>query len=308
MRRYCLWALALALLLIPTAMSEGQKGSKTPAKHDGDYPGAFTADETGYIGKIYALGELGGDAGLARWVADTIPQVIEPDSWSQDGTGKQILTYDPTAKVLVVYHTPAVHAKIATFLDSLRKAVAQGNAPATNVKHAKAHGVVPAQYSEPDPMFKPAEPMAPTNPYPVPATKKQPKHLFHFIIRYEGEGIIDSNVIEFLKLRAAQDEQAAKVLSNSPFPPPSPGTVPACQPAPTGPTYVNPAQPAGTTPGASTAPSSPAASPPASGTDDAPKLNPASSSGSPPASSGQPCLKAPVTLPGPKLPGPTPVY
>src|SRR6266849_6810610 len=33
--------------------------------------------------------------------------------------------------------------------------------------------------------------------YPVPIAPQTPKHLFHFIIRYEGEGIIDSNVVNF---------------------------------------------------------------------------------------------------------------
>jgi hypothetical protein len=44
--------------------------------------------------------------------------------------------------------------------------------------------------------------------YPVPPPARQPKHLFHFIIRYEGAGIIDSNVVKFMK---AQSEQKSAV-------------------------------------------------------------------------------------------------
>jgi hypothetical protein len=56
-------------------------------------------------------------------------------------------------------------------------------------------------------VIRAAEP-APVQPftYPVPPPVAQPKHLFHFIIRYEGAGIIDSNVVRFMK---AQNEKAA---------------------------------------------------------------------------------------------------
>jgi hypothetical protein len=46
--------------------------------------------------------------------------------------------------------------------------------------------------------------------------QQTPKHLFHFIIRYEGEGIIDSNVVKFAK--ALQD----KVGVNTPYTCPTP--------------------------------------------------------------------------------------
>jgi hypothetical protein len=56
------------------------------------------------------------------------------------------------------------------------------------------------QYTAMPIAVKAVEPPAPpASGYPVAAPLKQPKHLFHFIIRYEGEGLIDANVVKFAK-------------------------------------------------------------------------------------------------------------
>ena len=80
---------------------------------------------------VYALKDLGDDPNLGKWVAETIPQMIQPGTWGdasgQGGTErKHRLSYYPQGKILVVYHTAAAHAEIAAFLDGLKKADARG--------------------------------------------------------------------------------------------------------------------------------------------------------------------------------------
>jgi hypothetical protein len=46
--------------------------------------------------------------------------------------------------------------------------------------------------------------------YPIPAPAKTPKHLFHLVIRYEGDGLIDQNTVDVCKscglVQASQGE------------------------------------------------------------------------------------------------------
>jgi hypothetical protein len=46
--------------------------------------------------------------------------------------------------------------------------------------------------------------------YPIPAPVKPPKHLFHLVFRYEGDGLIDQNAVEVCKscglVQANQEE------------------------------------------------------------------------------------------------------
>jgi len=153
---------------------------------------------------IYSLAELGDDPSLGKWIAETIPQVIEPGSWSSAETSgkKHVLSYFAPKKVLVVYHTPAVQAKVAVFLKGLKETLPSGkDRTYAGTTFRKDHGVVRAGYQTPD-IHEGIAP-APTAGYPVPAQAHQPKHLFHFIIRYEGAGIIDDSVIKFMKVQNA---------------------------------------------------------------------------------------------------------
>ena len=56
-------------------------------------------DENGKTWRIYSLADLGDDHNLSRWAAETIPEVIQPGTWS-----KESLKYYAPAKVLVVCH------------------------------------------------------------------------------------------------------------------------------------------------------------------------------------------------------------
>lgn len=133
--------------------------------------------------KVYSLAEMGDDPKLCKWIADTIPEVIQPASWKQDGVK---ITYYAPGKVMVITHSAAVHAQVDSFLQDMRKSMPQAK--------TMASGVVPAQFAVPD-----NRPLPAAQAYPVPYPPSAPKHLFHFIIRYEGDGVIDSNVVKFTK-------------------------------------------------------------------------------------------------------------
>ncbi len=159
--------------------------------------------------KVYSLAELGDDPKLCKWIAETIPEMIQPASWKQADAK---LSYYAPSRILVINNTPAVHARVEEFLVSLRKTLPQKAA----VKHDPQ--VMPAQFALQDPS-RPIGPVL-TGPasYPVPVPPVGPKHLFHFIIRYEGEGIIDANVAKFTK--ALNNQAAASSNASYVFPPP----------------------------------------------------------------------------------------
>jgi hypothetical protein len=106
-------------------------------------------------------------------------------------------------------------------------------------KRAVAPSLVPAP-SVKVPETAPAQ----TFSYPIPAAKQPPKHLFHFIIRYEGEGVIDSSVVGLFKAVYGDDVAKKEVppagsaptppgLSSTPGNPPISGPTPVVPPATT---------------------------------------------------------------------------
>jgi hypothetical protein len=157
--------------------------------------GVLLGSTTGSTCKVYALTDRGDDPNLCKWIAETIPSVIQPGSWIAIGGGT--CSYYAPSKILVVNHTPAVHAEVDEFLQNLKKSLPQQKATAK--RDTRDCAVMPAQFAVKDPP-RPVGP-AQANPasYPVPFPPQAPKHLFHFIIRYEGEGIIDSSVVKFAK-------------------------------------------------------------------------------------------------------------
>lgn len=140
----------------------------------------------------YHLGELADDPNFAKWIADTLPEVIRPGTWNQ--SERVARCYGP-ARILVVTHTPAVQAEVDAFLKSLRSAMPQ----ARTTKATSTSAVMPALHLTATPLRAP-EPVGPRQlAYPVPAASVQPKHLFHFIIRYEGEGSLSAPLAEVVK-------------------------------------------------------------------------------------------------------------
>jgi hypothetical protein len=163
------------------------------------------------IRKTYSLAEMGDDASFGAWIAEMIPQVVQPGTWNTgDAKSKHVLSYYAPAKMLLVYHTPAVHAEIDDFLRGMKKSMPTTKATA---KAPALFGLTQMKYTVADSQAEPA-PVALG--YPVAAPTQQPRHLFHFIIRYEGDGIIDRNVAEFAKAygnaAAASATEAAKAM------------------------------------------------------------------------------------------------
>ena len=183
--RFCL-SLILGLTLVHAAQSQNypyplENVAQTPSKS------TKPADASTPMTKVYSLSDLGDDPNLCKWIAETIPQMIQPGSWG-DGEAKKSLSYYGPGKVLVICHTPAVHAQVEEFIQGLKKAL-----PA---RGAHTSQVMPAQFQAPDgPRVGPV--VSAAQAYPIPYPPQSPKHLFHFIIRYEGEGIVDSNVVKF---------------------------------------------------------------------------------------------------------------
>lgn len=181
-------------------------------------PGSVTTNAKGtgsLTCKVYSLAELGDDAKLCKWIAETIPDMIEPASWKQPSAR---LSYFAPSQILVINNTAEVHGRVEEFLQNLRKTAARK--PASTRQDGQ---VMPAQFLLQD-TSRPTS-VVQTGPasYPVPAAAVGPKHLFHFIIRYEGEGVIDSNVAAFVK--SLTQDKADAATSSYIFPP-------ACAPQP----------------------------------------------------------------------------
>jgi hypothetical protein len=158
--------------------------------------------------KIYSLADLGDDPNLGPWLAATIPTVIQPEYWTKESPVKDCtataaaslgrLNYFPPGKILVVYHTAAVQAEVAAFLQNVKQALPRGNNAAARTQQ-NASGIKQVLFPIKDSataVIKTAE-AAPASKYtyPIPAPVKQPKHLFHLIIRYEGEGLGDVSAL-----------------------------------------------------------------------------------------------------------------
>jgi hypothetical protein len=212
----------LSLVVAFTIVQSGQSQEVPPVVFTG--PLNNLSQDIGTAGsscKVYSLCDLGDDPNLCKWIAETIPEMIKPGSWKQNGVK---LSFYAPSKILVVNHDASVHGQVDEFLQSLKKSLPQ--------KAAKRDPqVLPAQFVVPDNTRLPGQVQTGPSSYPVPNMPQAPKHLFHFIIRYEGEGIIDSNVVKFAK---ALSQSGPAIVNNAPpayavptsslVPPPPPPT------------------------------------------------------------------------------------
>jgi hypothetical protein len=153
---------------------------------------------------IYSLEDLGTDPDLGKWVAETIPVMIAPGTWE----GKGVLRYYAPKNILAVYHNAAVHTKVSAFLQDLKKSAPRGSDRKFAVGRAAVGEEAVHQAGFRVPLAPAPQPVpAPTLSYPVPPQTHSPKHLFHFIIRYEGEGIVDDNVVKAIKAQYQIDKK-----------------------------------------------------------------------------------------------------
>jgi len=213
-----LGTLLTTVTLVAFAPAQGPRINRstspgTPAK-------PAQVDDQGLSCVVYGLGDFG-DEDFGAWIARTMTGVIQPSSWNEVG-GSGVVSYYGPARMLVVYQTPAVHAQIDVFLKNVKKSLPPAKAPMTAQAVQYPTSVIQAQHvaaSEPGRAAAPAP--APTTattpaakPYPIPAPLQHPKHLFHFIIRYEGDGVIDANLASLAKSLVG-DTCAAEEKSDS---------------------------------------------------------------------------------------------
>ncbi len=150
---------------------------------------------------------MGHDHDFGQWLAETIPEMVEPGTWNESGKPGSLRYYGPK-NILVVNHMPEVLTKVDGFLKNVKKALPEGVACKSCSHDCK---VKQTGYAPPAPIQSFVTPPEPSTSYPVPAQAQHPKHLFHFIIRYEGAGVVDSNVVKLAKVYAdsERDEKAA---------------------------------------------------------------------------------------------------
>lgn len=170
-------------------------------------PATVAADAKGLICTIYSLTDLGGDPSLGQWISETIPEVVAPKTWQHVG-GEGRLSYHGPARILVVYQNAAVHNQIEVFLNNIKKAAPQDKqppAPKMGRMITGDDGVLPTQFTITDLNKQTDTAVNKSSAYPVPAPLQQPKHLFHVVIRYEGDGIADANVVDLVKSFTGDD-------------------------------------------------------------------------------------------------------
>jgi hypothetical protein len=217
-------ALVLALALTQTGTAQPQNLTLSVA----DYTAAPAADSADRSYKIYGLDDLGSDPGFGEWIAQTIPEVIAQGTWKGPG----VIRYYAPKNILVVCHTRAVQAKVEVFLKDVKKSLpSEKKMTATARKSAE---LVPADYRTPAVLRTSSPTPERSLAYPVPEQAKPPKHLFHFIIRYEGEGIIDDNVVKAMKgyIQAEKNANQAAACAPAASAPPAPPAGTALQASP----------------------------------------------------------------------------
>jgi hypothetical protein len=199
-------AALLALAFSGNSTQTGGPQPMTPADYQTTEPKLATDDPC----VTYSLTDMGYDADLGKWIAQTVPEMVEPRSWMGQG-GMGAIRYYAPKNMLIVKQTKAIQKKVDGFLKDLKTSMPKASVTNFASRKTPHAGVVPADYREPA-LHRASGPVSEPSSYPVPAAVKPPKHLFHFIIRYEGDGIIDDNVVKLMK---AQLQGAKSPVSTS---------------------------------------------------------------------------------------------
>jgi hypothetical protein len=215
-------------------------------------PYSATGNTSDFVYKFYRLNDFTESEELVQWIVQTIPEMVQPMSWTVKGGDVGTLSFNPKLGLLAIRHTPAAHTEIEAFLkqvkttirpeskkasenvrnktttneetaqlikqlndeQDLRKSIQEQEANlrkqlATRenaLRAAGQTGVVPAKFTVPA-TAKPESTAAAS--YPIPAPLQQPKHLFHFVIRFEGSGM-ETAVTDLAKKLAGDTTDASK--------------------------------------------------------------------------------------------------
>lgn len=232
--------IAAALLALAFAGNPNQPGRpQADAFADSQTTEPKRAEDDSSV--IYSLSDMGYDLDLGKWTAAMVTEMVEPSSWKgQGGTG--LIRYYAPKNTLLVKQSKSVQSKVRDFLESVKASMPKEWATRFASKKTPHAGVVPADYREPALLHTSSPASEPS--YPVPAAVKPPKHLFHFIIRYEGDGIIDDNVVKFMK---AQLQGAKSPISVAPT---TGAYIPCAPPVPAGGSVMPPQPSYASSPGA----------------------------------------------------------
>lgn len=228
--RFC-WSTILVLLLTvalvepcSAQVAKVKRGAATSVAGQERHAESTPAlDKHGQICTVYSLAEFAHDPKLGDWIACTMPTVIQPGSWNTDG-GSGVLSYFAPTKTMVVYHTPSVHTQVEAFLKSVKKSMPPASAVMKRTMSLD-QGVAPAQFIVSDLNRAVGQAPAGKSAYPIPAPLQQPKHLFHFIIRYEGDGAVDAGVAALAKVLSGETPAAEEQSDRAPAEPTKPGSL-----------------------------------------------------------------------------------
>lgn len=200
-----------------------------------------------FVCVIYPLHAMGFRPGQGEWIADILPQVVVPEKWEKRDGKQPVVRHRSAERILVVYQSVGVQREIAGFLEVLKKSLPPDLPPGPRKEDAQVRQtghVVPAgpagEVEVPVPAPVPAPKVPAVKAPGVKAAPPRPKHLFHFIIRYEGDGIIDENVVKLFGNQARWDPglseretprgdpllKAHPCRPVVPPPPPAPGRAP----------------------------------------------------------------------------------
>ncbi|HLW64702.1 MAG TPA: hypothetical protein VKS79_05230 [Gemmataceae bacterium] len=159
---------------------------------------ASCASDNATVTSVYSLWKMGYDLELSKWIAETIPEVIEPSTWQSMG-GSGVVRYNSANGILVVRHCAAIHSKVENFLKDLKQSLpATGTGATPMTQKMPSESVVPAAHHAPS-LLRPSAPPQDECSSAAANSKKSPKHVLHLTIHYEGEGIIDDNVVKYFK-------------------------------------------------------------------------------------------------------------
>jgi hypothetical protein len=188
--------IALSPILAPVPYSAAQ--APNARAHKPALPDARArdaVDQNGLTCVIYGLNDVADDPNLGAWIAETLPGVIQPESWRQAG-GLGVVSYYGPAQLMVVYQTPAAHAEVEKFLANAKRARSKPlPVRATANSIGIESGTAPVQFTAPALTHTAEAPTGTKSAYPIPPPLQHPKHLFHFMIRYEGDGsTVDTGV------------------------------------------------------------------------------------------------------------------
>jgi hypothetical protein len=178
-------ATVLATLALAVALTGAGQAQTTPSTIASAAPAK--AEGGGAMTKVYSLA-FADDPRLGPWIAETVPEFIEPASWKVNGAAG-VIRYNASSQLLVINNSPVVLTQVEAFLGNVAQSVKKAR--------LEAKGLTQVQHVTPNLQRVPETKSAERNTgYPVPAPVAAPKHLFHFVIRYEGN--FDSSLLGLL--------------------------------------------------------------------------------------------------------------